>query len=233
MVRPSHNCLPKSLLNAAVYAIDCKVCHVCDKKGDEAKFLLCDCCDRGWHIDCLKPPHDLNEMPAEEAKWHCPVCPPYAPTEEEFAAEHVLSGESDSSTSDSSDESTSDGQDEADVSALFDTLVQTSQKRNRARPKPSANQKSSADKKLKNALRSGKRKRAKGKTSGITLRLLPPRRDEKGIFDDILSKTERDTAHTTIQPGDRTRFEKSRSAADVCYHNSNQIFYSHTVHRQS
>ena len=31
-------------------------CRVCRKKGDAEKMLLCDGCDRGHHMYCLKPP---------------------------------------------------------------------------------------------------------------------------------------------------------------------------------
>ena len=37
----------------------------------------------------------------------------------------------------------------------------------------------------------------------------------KGMFDDILSPEDRDTAETSILPADKHRFEKSRLAADV------------------
>ncbi|ESO99595.1 hypothetical protein LOTGIDRAFT_176500, partial [Lottia gigantea] len=31
-------------------------CRLCRKKGDAERMLLCDGCDRGHHMDCLKPP---------------------------------------------------------------------------------------------------------------------------------------------------------------------------------
>lgn len=214
--------------------LDCKVCHVCNEKGDEARFLLCDCCDRGWHIDCLEPPHELTDMPPEEAKWHCPICPPYIPPEGgDEEEEENSSGESGSDSSDdSSDDSSSDDKDEADVDALISASIETPRKRNRSRPgqpKASTSQAHSNGKttnkppRVRDRQRERQRRRERQrpkvkKTSGITLRLLPPRRDEKGMFDDILSKADRDTVQTTIQAGDRTRFERSRSAADVSHH---------------
>jgi hypothetical protein len=45
-------------------------CHKC-KKGDKAeKMLLCDRCDRGWHLFCLNPP--LSKIP--QGEWNCPKC---------------------------------------------------------------------------------------------------------------------------------------------------------------
>ena len=31
-------------------------CRICRRKGDAEKMLLCDKCDRGHHMYCLKPP---------------------------------------------------------------------------------------------------------------------------------------------------------------------------------
>ncbi len=42
----------KSFLNAR--------CRLCRKKGDGEKMLLCDGCDRGHHIYCLKPPMKVS-----------------------------------------------------------------------------------------------------------------------------------------------------------------------------
>ena len=46
---------------------ECMTCHL---KGHADKMLLCDACDRGYHIYCLKP--RLYEVPAED--WFCPPC---------------------------------------------------------------------------------------------------------------------------------------------------------------
>ena len=31
-------------------------CRICRRKGDAEHMLLCDGCDRGHHMYCLKPP---------------------------------------------------------------------------------------------------------------------------------------------------------------------------------
>ncbi|KAH9856512.1 hypothetical protein C2E23DRAFT_721893 [Lenzites betulinus] len=49
----------------------CKSCSVCRRKGNEASMLICDYCDRGWHMSCFAPP--FREPP--EGRWHCPYCP--------------------------------------------------------------------------------------------------------------------------------------------------------------
>jgi len=45
---------------------DCKLCVVCLESGDEATLLICDACDRGWHMDCCDPA--IKEVP-QGKKW--------------------------------------------------------------------------------------------------------------------------------------------------------------------
>lgn len=45
----------------------CEMCHLCDR---EDRLLLCDGCDRGYHLECLTPP--LSRVPVDE--WFCPQC---------------------------------------------------------------------------------------------------------------------------------------------------------------
>lgn len=54
----------KSVLNAR--------CRLCKRKGDAEHMLLCDACDRGHHMYCLKPP--IKEIP--EGEWFCADCRP-------------------------------------------------------------------------------------------------------------------------------------------------------------
>lgn len=54
----------KSALNAR--------CKVCRKGGDGENMLLCDGCDRGFHLYCLKP--KLTSIP--EGDWFCLACKP-------------------------------------------------------------------------------------------------------------------------------------------------------------
>ena len=54
----------KSALNAR--------CRLCKRKGDADKMLLCDKCDCGHHIYCLRPP--LKVIP--EGDWFCADCKP-------------------------------------------------------------------------------------------------------------------------------------------------------------
>ncbi|KAF9428945.1 hypothetical protein BGZ94_000389 [Podila epigama] len=48
---------------------DCKLCVVCLEAGDEATLLICDDCDRGWHMGCCDPvikdlPKGINKFVA-------------------------------------------------------------------------------------------------------------------------------------------------------------------------
>merc|ERR1712223_641602 len=47
-------------------------CRICRRKTDPDRMLLCDGCDRGHHMYCLKPP--LKKGP--EGEWFCPECKP-------------------------------------------------------------------------------------------------------------------------------------------------------------
>lgn len=44
----------RSVLNAR--------CRVCRRKGDHEKMLLCDTCNKGHHIYCLKPPMEVSDF---------------------------------------------------------------------------------------------------------------------------------------------------------------------------
>lgn len=52
--------------NAAKNCRDCG-CNICSKKTDPARILLCDECNKGYHLACLDPP--LLELPTEE-EWY-------------------------------------------------------------------------------------------------------------------------------------------------------------------
>ena len=47
-----------------------EACQVCESPARWSKMILCDSCNRGWHIDCLDPP--LDKVP--EGAWFCPNC---------------------------------------------------------------------------------------------------------------------------------------------------------------
>ncbi|XP_048585941.1 bromodomain adjacent to zinc finger domain protein 1A isoform X2 [Nematostella vectensis] len=88
----------KSVLNAR--------CKLCRRKGDAEKMLLCDACDRGHHMYCLKPP--IKHIP--EGNWFCPDCRPKEPRRGERRRKVPAQEASDSSEveSESEEESNSD-----------------------------------------------------------------------------------------------------------------------------
>ncbi|XP_045779852.1 E3 ubiquitin-protein ligase UHRF1-like [Maniola jurtina] len=45
-------------------------CYVCASKHAPGEIILCDECDNGFHLNCLKPA--LEAIPAED--WYCPSC---------------------------------------------------------------------------------------------------------------------------------------------------------------
>eukprot|EP00049_Salpingoeca_infusionum_P015583 m.305219 g.305219 ORF g.305219 m.305219 type:complete len:1320 (+) comp15906_c0_seq6:103-4062(+) len=50
-------------------------CRVCRKGTNSDQLLLCDTCDDGYHMYCLRP--KLTSIP--EGDWHCPRCQPRTP----------------------------------------------------------------------------------------------------------------------------------------------------------
>ena len=76
-------------------------CEVCGSPSLAAPMLLCDGCDRGYHISCLQPP--LEQVPPGD--WYCPDCQPSAssalwsvsvPIESEQPLHRMLLGGNDS-----------------------------------------------------------------------------------------------------------------------------------------
>nr|DBA14261.1 TPA: hypothetical protein GDO54_005255 [Pyxicephalus adspersus] len=80
-------------------------CKVCRKKGDSESMLLCDGCERGHHIYCVRP--KLKFIP--DGDWFCPECRPRQRSkrpdrkrpsmdsdveEEDFTEEEALPGDS-------------------------------------------------------------------------------------------------------------------------------------------
>ena len=59
---------PYALARAAL--VDDLACEQCGKRNDAAQMILCDTCDRGYHIYCLTPP--LQAIP--KGDWSCASC---------------------------------------------------------------------------------------------------------------------------------------------------------------
>lgn len=51
-------------------------CRICRRKGGDEYMLLCDGCDHGYHMFCLRPP--LVDVP--EGDWFCYDCKPVTPS---------------------------------------------------------------------------------------------------------------------------------------------------------
>ncbi|CAH7665886.1 ARID DNA-binding domain-containing protein, partial [Phakopsora pachyrhizi] len=47
-----------------------QVCEVCGTDEDDSNILLCDYCDKGFHLQCLTPP--LEAVP--DGNWYCDAC---------------------------------------------------------------------------------------------------------------------------------------------------------------
>lgn len=52
--------------------LECKKCKFCGASANADDLLICDACDKGFHMDCLEPP--ISSLP--EGRWVCPLCVP-------------------------------------------------------------------------------------------------------------------------------------------------------------
>ncbi len=52
--------------------LECKKCLICLQSANADGLLICDACDKGFHMGCMDPP--LSALP--EGRWICPVCVP-------------------------------------------------------------------------------------------------------------------------------------------------------------
>ncbi|KAJ7510422.1 hypothetical protein B0H11DRAFT_2168737 [Mycena galericulata] len=209
--------------------IECKKCEVCHEKGDDARILFCDSCDRGWHMDCLNPP--VEEMPS--GKWYCPRCPDAVESERESSVastSHSVvtprgrKGKAKAKAAPVSSDDDSDEDEDEDDEEEVEEIEPVSRTRGRARGKKRAN-----DGPQSTPSRPAKRIRIRPPnppppqaTPSVRLRIPKARgrRQEEdepphGLFDDILTLTERDTSKAAPTPLDHKIFERSRTAAEL------------------
>ncbi|KAI9434207.1 hypothetical protein H4582DRAFT_1981297 [Lactarius indigo] len=219
--------------------VECKTCEICQEKGDDARILFCDTCDRGWHMDCLTPP--LQDSPP--GKWHCPSCThnpsgiceavPQAPAEE---LAPVQSFRQSSVTSTSCSEvnpprplkrgkrraatpSTSERNTDVPESPLLPrgrtrTLTRKAMEHSPSIKRPQLKitpprPPDSPPRRMVVRLRLPVQGKGKEKEESS---------DEEptvGLFDDILTPEDRDTSKTVIMQGDKLRFERSRQASEL------------------
>ena len=64
--------LVKRIMAEPWLCLECKKCMACGQAANADDLLICDACDKGFHMECLQPP--LNELP--EGRWICPICIP-------------------------------------------------------------------------------------------------------------------------------------------------------------
>ncbi|KIJ66686.1 hypothetical protein HYDPIDRAFT_85048 [Hydnomerulius pinastri MD-312] len=223
--------------------IECKTCEICQEKGDDARILFCDFCDRGWHMDCLQPP--LEEEPP--GQWHCPRCPllelfphdsdlapaqqdvPHHPTKSDPKGKGRATSEPDSEVGVETDDN---GAAEDDDDSSSDSSDSDSDDNETAgaptprRPQPVKRKKKPPKRKAEpRTPRPAKRMRIRVRSPAppliVRLRLPPKGKGkereedvERNIFEDLLAPAERDTSKTNIDNSDRVRFDKSRDAAE-------------------
>jgi len=207
--------------------LECKTCEICREKGDDERILFCDFCDRGWHMDCLQPP--ITEPPP--GAWHCPLCPPVEffvsndPTTEEshFREESVASTSYSQEAPQIINNTRRKGKSKAGNSETG-----TTSKRRRGKTSKVQMSDTDHDEITVSSTRPIKRMKLKVPSPPrMVVRLrIPPNRgkgkareeeeeEPKGLFEDILAPEDRDTTRTTVEAWDKSRYEKSRTAAEV------------------
>ncbi|XP_055947604.1 bromodomain adjacent to zinc finger domain protein 1A-like isoform X2 [Argiope bruennichi] len=97
-------------------------CRICRRRGDAENMLLCDGCNRGHHLYCLKPP--LNAIP--EGDWFCLSCKPVEkPVSPEKKIRKVES-DSEEADSDEDDEQSVEEEEEEDEEDADSTMDDSS-----------------------------------------------------------------------------------------------------------
>ncbi|XP_064483947.1 bromodomain adjacent to zinc finger domain protein 1A-like isoform X1 [Ornithodoros turicata] len=90
-------------------------CRICRRRRDPENMLLCDGCDRGHHLYCLRPP--LDEIP--KGDWYCTTCrpkeKPASPTKRKYIEEDELESEDgDEDMNEEEEEESEEAEDEND-----------------------------------------------------------------------------------------------------------------------
>ncbi|XP_028564740.2 tyrosine-protein kinase BAZ1B [Podarcis muralis] len=86
-------------------------CKVCRKKGEDDKLILCDECNKAFHLFCLRPA--LYEIP--EGEWQCPACQPSVARRSSRGrnyAEDSVEEESDAGEEETDEEDDDEGEEE-------------------------------------------------------------------------------------------------------------------------
>ena len=75
-------------------------CRICRRKGGDEYMLLCDGCDHGYHMYCLRPP--LVDVP--EGDWFCYDCKPVTPSKTRKRTQRILIVENSSESEEEEEE---------------------------------------------------------------------------------------------------------------------------------
>jgi hypothetical protein len=179
-------------------------------------------------MDCLDPP--IAESPP--GKWHCPMCPPLEevyPSSEDTEMVDIANAEPVPSPQVNGGAQVLSSDDESDDMDLPDTSPSRTPKSKRRKGKGKATrvhddfEDDERHPKPKKQRRLRLESPAPVSHPSVKIRLRIPGRgkakeeeEKRGLFDDILPLEERDTAKTSIETSDMSRFERSRTAAEVC-----------------
>ncbi|XP_071453567.1 bromodomain adjacent to zinc finger domain protein 1A isoform X2 [Hetaerina americana] len=88
-------------------------CRICRKQGDGENMLLCDGCNKGYHLYCLKP--RLNTIPLGD--WFCPACRPLEKVQPPRKSRRLFSEESEEEAEEEEEEESED-EEESEESSI-------------------------------------------------------------------------------------------------------------------
>ncbi|XP_077397150.1 tyrosine-protein kinase BAZ1B [Festucalex cinctus] len=128
-------------------------CKVCRKKGDDEKLILCDECNKAFHLFCLRPV--LHRIP--EGEWLCTACQPTVARRGTRSRNYKQDSDEEDEDEEESEEEDSDGEEDDEEESEYKAMGHSLRPRKKAK-QSSAVQKSKHKKKSSSTSQSGKQR---------------------------------------------------------------------------
>nr|XP_057936880.1 tyrosine-protein kinase BAZ1B [Doryrhamphus excisus] len=149
-------------------------CKVCRRKGDDEKLILCDECNKAFHLFCLRPV--LHRIP--EGEWLCPACQPTLARRGTRSRDYKEDSDEDEEDEEDSEEEDSDEEDSDEEESEYKSMGHSL----RPRKKSKQSSKSSKSKsKKKSSSTSQSRKQRTGPSSPADIDELVRQTSQSGV----------------------------------------------------